>query len=738
MGVDHPGGPGKGPETIDKPTTQGNGDKPPAQNNGSSSETPRADSLRAAGWNLEGYGETGTDQRDDHDQRTGESSTTGSTGDKQRGPGAPPTETDPKADKEPQTGKTGSATDDPKTTTAKTSGTDGRDHPQGRPPGRETDSRAEPPDRAASSAGQYKMPADNPGSPGQPSRLESLARTREAQQQRAAQNAEGTNGSSGPPSETRDGGPTAPQEGNRADTAQPPGQTDTGGTGRDAQGEEQGERKATGGEDVRQDEHPPETPPADTRAATGGTAGGEHDRPASQLSGEQGGGPAPETGRPQDQEHPPLPHQNNAAAPTDSRTPPETKQNPPGTDRQGTGVQSAREQGDGQPRPEASAETGDQTTGPTPTPPDSTHGTPEPSGRDAQPVQEAGTNSQAPDGSADNGRTPPHETPLSPEAPRPAEAGEPGTEQPAQAPQDRPGTEQPGDAATGTPDNGTTGDAPAVPQEGEPAQPPINTGEAAPGGTAPDSGTDERSNTDDPPPPSEEADQSAGAPGPPGEQDGDHGKKGPEDDSKQNPSQTNRTNPEVPNLPDGSTPPDRNAPQSTENKNPGREVAPQQEAPVETEPSRFSGKVTIAVDSDGRPVPPDQEPVESEVGTRGRGEFGSPEDDPVDRDPREEDSERPSRRREVYRGIVDKPSDAKKSMDTFAEPAQRGVERVPPTGQHTGSRGNIDQFRAPDHAVKAGDAALGVAGVVIVAYETTRRSVNWIRQKLGRDRGDNR
>ncbi|NEA24770.1 hypothetical protein, partial [Actinomadura bangladeshensis] len=271
MGVDHPSGPGKGPETVEKPTTQGNDDKPPAQNNGSSSETPRADSLRRAGWKLEGYGETGTDQRD---QRTGESSTTSSTGDKQRGPCAPPAEADPKADKEPQTGKTGSATDDPKTATAKTSGTDGRDHPQGRPPGRETDGRAEPADRAASSAGQYRMPTDNPGSPGQPSRLESLARAREAQQQRAAQNAEGTGGGSGgQPGETRDGEPTVPQEGNQADKARPAGQAETGGTGRDAHTEGYGAREAAGGEGVRQDGRPPETPPADTRPASGGAPG---------------------------------------------------------------------------------------------------------------------------------------------------------------------------------------------------------------------------------------------------------------------------------------------------------------------------------------------------------------------------------------------------------------------------------------------------------------------------------
>jgi hypothetical protein len=146
----------------------------------------------------------------------------------------------------------------------------------------------------------------------------------------------------------------------------------------------------------------------------------------------------------------------------------------------------------------------------------------------------------------------------------------------------------------------------------------------------------------------------------------------------------------------------------------------------------------MIVDSDSRPVLPDRNPVGTEVGTRGRGEFGSPENDPADRDPRKEDSERPSRRREVYRGIVDKPADAQKAIDTFAEPAQRGIERVLPTGQHTGSRGSIDQFKSPDHAAKVGGATLGAASIVILALEATHRSMNWVQQRIRRGHGDNR
>jgi hypothetical protein len=347
-------------------------------------------------------------------------------------------------------------------------------------------------------------------------------------------------------------------------------------------------------------------------------------------------------------------------------------------------------------------------------------------------VRETGTNPQAPDGPADNGRTVP------PEAPKPGESGESGAEQPADRPQDQAGTEQPGEDATGTADGGTTGDAPAVPQEGEPAQPGNETRETAAGGTAPESGTDNRRNTDDALPPSEGTDQSAGAPEPPGEDEGDHGKNGQDNGSEQDPEETNRINPEAPEPVRVSTPPDRETPQSGENRDPGGELAPQRENPVEAEPGRFSGKMTITIDSDGRPILPDREPTEPEVGTRGRGEFGSPENDPADRDPRKEDSERLSRRREFRRGIFDQPGDVKKSVDTLADPIRSSFDRVPPTGQHSGVHNNADQFKSPHHPLQAGNTILAAAGAAIIMLEGTRRGTKVARQLMRRNHDNNR
>lgn len=147
MGLDHPSGPCKGPEVGDEPATPGSGDTPPPRATGSSSETPRADSLRAAGWKLDGHEETGTQQRGDRDQRTGETSSAVPAGDQQSGPG----ETGPAGKKEPETGKPGTETGShagerdsedgrPTTGTSETAGTGERDQDP-----RATDTRQLPP-----------------------------------------------------------------------------------------------------------------------------------------------------------------------------------------------------------------------------------------------------------------------------------------------------------------------------------------------------------------------------------------------------------------------------------------------------------------------------------------------------------------------------------------------------------------------------------------------------------------
>jgi hypothetical protein len=103
VGVEH-GGPDKGTETGDKPTKPDNNGGPPPDNPRSAAQPSRVESLRAAGWNVNGQQETGTKENGEGGQKGNESTSTDSTGESAS---ADPTE----AEKEPGTGKAESGTD---------------------------------------------------------------------------------------------------------------------------------------------------------------------------------------------------------------------------------------------------------------------------------------------------------------------------------------------------------------------------------------------------------------------------------------------------------------------------------------------------------------------------------------------------------------------------------------------------------------------------------------------------
>ncbi|MES9605084.1 hypothetical protein [Actinomadura sp. NPDC000929] len=110
MGLDNPpGGPGKGPETPDKPTPPRTESKPPADASGGS-QTPRIDSYVAAGQPVPGRPEAGTERRGDREAQPNGSSTdsssNGPAAEKPQTPGDPPSEAEAKTEKEPETGKT--------------------------------------------------------------------------------------------------------------------------------------------------------------------------------------------------------------------------------------------------------------------------------------------------------------------------------------------------------------------------------------------------------------------------------------------------------------------------------------------------------------------------------------------------------------------------------------------------------------------------------------------------------
>ncbi|GAA4333561.1 hypothetical protein GCM10023178_46900 [Actinomadura luteofluorescens] len=189
MGVDHPGGPGKGPETtdpVDKPTPPSTGGEPPAAPEGAS-RTPRMDSLRAAGWKFENPGDASSAPRGDDATRTSESSSTDSVGENQPPPDDPSGKVDQGTGEKTEAETGSQAVDreaDPKTRTGETTGTGEKDQdpqkteagashtapgaespraqPVGEAGGTTGSTDAEPPSRPADNTTAGQDPTDRP------------------------------------------------------------------------------------------------------------------------------------------------------------------------------------------------------------------------------------------------------------------------------------------------------------------------------------------------------------------------------------------------------------------------------------------------------------------------------------------------------------------------------------------------------------------------------------------------
>ncbi|TDC82573.1 C2 family cysteine protease [Actinomadura sp. 7K507] len=158
-----------------------------------------------------------------------------------------------------------------------------RDRPTAQGPEQQADTHTEPADKSASSERRWTPPPDNPGSSGQPSRLESLARAREQQEATAAQRSEVRDGRD-EPSWERDAQPASAGSENGSDTMQAPGEPRPGEAGR---ADEQGEQPDPLDNGV---------PAGDQQA--GGP--GDRDRAAVQASEEPADTRAPDTDRPVD------------------------------------------------------------------------------------------------------------------------------------------------------------------------------------------------------------------------------------------------------------------------------------------------------------------------------------------------------------------------------------------------------------------------------------------------------
>ncbi|MGW2308384.1 hypothetical protein [Actinomadura luteofluorescens] len=640
VGLDNPpGGPGKGPETPEKPTQPSTGGESPSTVPGADGRTPRIDSYKAAGQPVPGRSEVGTEQRGGREARPNESAT-GPAAEKPQTPGDPPSEADPKTKKEPETGAGGTGAEKPgqaKTENPRQDegelGTDDRGSKTDRPePGKaegqdggkdndESESSEQPGTRAVE-ASQFP-----PGS-----RRASLAAAREwqeatAEERRALfQDTRTTNGpGEGTTSESGEGG-------------LPPQSQDAGSNGRGPEAQPPGPETppgAIGGSD---------TPDGGGDASGDGEGSGGRDQPAPGTPEVEAEPPAPEVPRPQDQEHePPVPKDSSGSG--DGGEPPAeppADSSPPDDDQPGDG-----KDGDGKdgtpPGPEA--------------------------GRPIEPTAETGT------GVPEPGR----------------EASSTGPETTDQ------GTDPPEPKAT----DGTTGN------ETDDPKPPVET-------TPPPEGTG-----DNVPPPE-----------PPGEQGDGHGA-GTEGDSTESESEeTDESKPEVrPNPIISEVYTDSRGQVHVEPRY-GREQTDEPGSdPVQNDPE--------ATEPAGLPTREALDPVGARGGEPGRGELRDPEDDPAGRDYNRTSPERRSREIDFYKGIFNRPKDAKDAMDEYGKPAQKELNKVQPTGQHTESNSKNEQYKSPDQQVQSGNAVLGLIGGVIVLTETGRRTASLARRVIRREHASN-
>ncbi|MFG2091385.1 MULTISPECIES: toxin glutamine deamidase domain-containing protein [unclassified Spirillospora] len=229
-------------ETSDKPTSQERPSAPPPDNPGSPGQPSRLESLRRAREQQEARAQqaqekdTGSSPREQRDDETtseqpgraaenAEASGRPGAKDKQQRQDEDQREDDPRIQDQ---GTSGS-----RETDTATPGDRNRDRPQAQPTEPRADTRTDTADRPASLEGQWTPPPDSPGSPGQPSRLESLARAREQQQAAAAQwNGRSDTGSR--PTEQRVNESATPQRENDDGKAEPAGNAEGGGEGQDA------------------------------------------------------------------------------------------------------------------------------------------------------------------------------------------------------------------------------------------------------------------------------------------------------------------------------------------------------------------------------------------------------------------------------------------------------------------------------------------------------------------------
>lgn len=731
VGVESKGGTDTRTENTDAPTTSDHSSAPPPDNPGSPGRPSRLESLARA---RQGQEQNGSQQT----EAPGSGAQTDTRRDDR--PGSPQTDNGTErvaAPGKPENGQAGPQEKDPRSHDSGSHAVGGRDHVQGKASERETDARPGPTDRPASSAQQYTLPADNPGAPGQASRLESLARARQAQEQRAAQqDVSDVNGGQAEGERDKGTGPVQSEGGGQAtESADGVGPTDS---GRAAPGTTRTERGAASSE---------EAPLSGSGTAADGSSGGERRTPQSPWEHMDGrasearppleqearpantetaaGGGAPEAGRSPDWEHGPLPRQD-ATEPADGRTSPGTEQDRKGADEVG---------GTDEHPPRPASEIG----GPQESGTDTAPGGPVPRRHDAEPAGDVEPGTQVPGGSAYDTRT---TWPEAAEAP---------AEQPADQPQNAPAGEQPAARDQGSEQPLTDGDRPRPERDGkhpgtETSEPP-GTGRDASAVRSQDETKGQGTETQDvqadsevpvgeagdrqtagsTPAPSQETGEAPGTHEASGETNGDHGRKTENGRAEQSLNETNETNPEArptPILSDVYT--DGQGQVQVEPRY-GRQADETNTELVRNQPE--TTEPTELPDRD------DLDPVGAQSGEARRGELRDPENDPLDRNPG--DPERPSRRKELLKEAMRESENIVDTANKAVEGAFKALDPKPPTGHPYTARdtsAHMDPIQTP---VKAGSGSYALLGAAILVTQAARWSISKIREIRGRDHAGN-
>ncbi|WP_329088712.1 hypothetical protein OG979_33015 [Actinomadura citrea] len=647
----------------------------------------------------------------------------------------------------------------------------GMDTPPGGP-GKGPES-PESPDKPTPPRTDDKPPADAPGTSGTP-RIDSYkaagqpvpGRPETGTEQRGDREAQPNDSSAGPAGE-KPRTPGDPPSEAETEKESETGKTEVGSRPDEDRGHDDADQTGSGGSEAEgPGEAKTENPRQSESEAGNDDRGSETDQPEPGRAKGQDGGE--DNGRIADDP---------ASSEQPSTSPPEGSQFPPGSRR--ASLAAAREQqmatadehravfqdtrttnGPG----EGTGESGDSGAPPQSETPESGERGPEapPPGTETPPgaTDDGGTFSggEAPGRDGSGGRDQPapatpevEAEPPAPETPRPQDQGdEPLLPQESSGEGDDSGDPPAGPPADGSsvaadqPRDGKDGPLPGT-EDGQPIEPGAETGPGVPdagreasstGPETPYQGTEPPepkvgdgttgNETDDPKPPEqttlppEGTGENVTPPEAFGEQPDGHGR--------------NAEDPESVEHTDNTDPPDRQAEQPGEREESGTELEPHQEESTDLEPSRFAGQVTITLDRDGRPIPPDRPDADTEI--PGHGELRRPEDDRASRDYQERKPDRISRLRGELKKFIDRSDDTREFVDKFSAPAQKTLERVKPTGQSCGARLNTDHIKAPDEKIKAGDTVLGAVGTVIVMTEIIRFGINIARNSRRREHAD--